>query len=176
MRKLKTITIPILALMTVFTFSKCNENTLSEIEKTEDVIKYIEISNSSFSEVYPAVWFNPSSAEISPMTEENGEMIEEPPGDDWYWVEPEDPEFSNWWLENGDNIKFYGVKYLGVGDDIFNSPIIDDSQDFNYGVFDTEEYRANCVYYIKTKSGECVIQLLDLITDDNYLRFKWKKL
>ncbi len=135
------------------------------------IIKIIEISNSSF-KGYPSVWFSPSTGEITPV--ENGEI---PPASKYaFWIEPGDPEFSISELYNENDLEYYGIKYLGNGSKFFENTTSPPSGKFDDSINDIDNYAADSVFYISTKDGDCLIQIIAWGKDTNYLKFKWKKI
>ena len=80
-------------------------------------VKKIRVDPSRFSDIYPAVWFSPSTGEISPIKEKS----EKPPEEKYeIWIEPNDPEFA--FLRGAR--EGVGFALLGYGDDVFGKPQI----------------------------------------------------
>lgn len=91
---------------------------LSTLTHAGDDSKTIQVDESNFSKVYPAVWFSPSTGEIVPLKEKS----EIPPEKKYeIWIEPSDPEFGF----NPDK-KPVGVGFglIGKGAEAFKNPDI----------------------------------------------------
>ena len=75
----------------------------------------ITIDKRSFSDIYPAVWFDPNSGTVYKITEES----EKPPvAGAVVWIEPGDPEFAV-----GQGVEEQvGMCVIGYGEEVFANP------------------------------------------------------
>jgi hypothetical protein len=139
----------------------------------DDDVRTIMISKAQFSEIYPAVWFSPSTGEIVELVEES----DEPPAPKFEcWVEPRDPEFA---FADEDGVGFAG---FGEGDDKFemDPPAIDDLEGNLRDVIgrnpDPDALAGQPVFYVKGKLGDCMIQILKWDPENQVIEFKWRSL
>ena len=80
---------------------------VSGLAGAADAEKVIVVDETRFSDIYPAVWFSPSTGEITPLKERS----QNPPEEKYeIWIEPRDPEFGY----NPDK-KPLGVGFAEVG-------------------------------------------------------------
>jgi len=183
-------------------FSKTDAtNSPSKKYVVNSPLKTIEISKASY-DTYPAVWFSPSTGEITP-TNDGGDH----PGEKYlYWIEPRDPEFE---IPKKFDFKFrrnddkYGIKYIGDGQALFNSTN-EYNQDWETLLYETDIFQTdkspdrkrdvmekmakdNRVFYFSNPEGNCIIMITkyygvypdgrtDGPTREYNLEFKWKKI
>ena len=136
-------------------------------DKKDDAteILVIEISDESY-DTYPAVWFSPSTGEIIAVETET------PPETKYrFWVEPNDPEFQSM---SYDSIGANGVQFIGTGSNYFDENPTNENGNFYSNLLDCGSLEFNNVFYIKTEEGNCLIKIISLRSDDNYLKFKWR--
>ena len=130
-------------------------------------VKVVTISKEHFSDIYPAMWFSPSTGELSPLLEES----EDPPAPQYEcWVEPSDPEFA--FLSKGD----IGFALLGAGDDAFAADLPDDVGELDRKLTNVLGNKPLSVVYVKGEGGSCVIQILKWDPDNTTIQFKWRSL
>jgi len=170
---MKTKIILIALILGMVTFYGCENGTEPEDDTGVEILT-IEISNSSFNDLYPAVWFSPSTGEIVAVGDPNDPNAETPPETKYhFWIEPNDPEFAAFDYEDQD---IYGVKFIGNGSNYFDVTETSGDGGFISDLLDTGSLEMDNVFYIRTQEGDCLIQILDLQQSENYLKFKWKKL
>ncbi|MBW8015878.1 MAG: HEAT repeat domain-containing protein [Planctomycetes bacterium] len=130
--------------------------------------KIIEVSPSKFSEIYPAMWFSPSTGEIAAITV----VDEKPPAPKFeVWIEPGDPEFA--FLNSSDK----GFVYLGIGDEVFKNPDIPKKFKLNnklHHLIKPKQVLFRPVYLCKGKKGNCIIQIINFDDSSQKIRFKWR--
>jgi hypothetical protein len=146
---------------------------LAPIPPERAEVKTVVIDEKKFSDIYPAVWFSPSTGEVSPLKQKS----EVPPAEQYeIWIEPRDPEFAF-----GPGIKAKGVGFaaLGKGLDVFRkasrprNPRLESNLAKLLKGVKVEELP---VFYCKAKDSECVIMVTALDRKKHLLRFQWKRL
>lgn len=138
-----------------------------------DLVSEIVVDRRAFSEVYPAVWFSPSTGEIQPLKERS----EFPPGGKYeIWIEPRDPEFC--WAPGGEPAEV-GFMLLGKGEEVFANPSIPEEPTLNRKLTDLlkeSEGPEKCVFYCRAGASECVIMITALDRREQVISFQWKLL
>ena len=134
----------------------------------------VTISPAQFSDIYPAVWFSPSTGEISPLLEES----ETPPAPHFeVWIEPGDPEFAL--SPDADGDPSAGLVYYGEGDDFKTDPSEDIMSETKIWEIEPEiadDMANRPVFYIRGMHGACVIQLLKWDPENEIIQFRYRKL
>lgn len=137
-------------------------------EQTND-IKTIEISKETVSSIYPAMWFSPSTGEVTTITT----LSEIPPKSEFEcWIEPQDPEFA--FLDNA------GIfLYVGIGENSFTAPLYNENADNNRALnelMDTIDPDSFPIFYVKSFQSKtrCFIQIITWDTDSEVIRFRWR--
>jgi hypothetical protein len=147
-------------------FVSCSKDNNSGSSVTE---KTINITEASYNGGYKAVWFNSTTGLIKAVGEDPDESYGEK-SDYKFWIEPGDPEFT------ADLPSTCGIILLGNGDDIFNNAEKNSSlSGFSSDISHSEWIPGN-VFYLRVPKGDCVIQFIEFETNNNSLKFKWKKL
>lgn len=131
--------------------------------------KKITINKESYSEVYPAVWFNPDKGTIHTLTAKS----EKPPVEGaTIWIEPDDPEFAI-----GPNVKGVSFYEAGAGEDSFKNIAWTEGlrkvSEIDMSVLKGD---ASPVYIIQTEKGRYAIILDAVDTDKSSIVFRWKPL
>ena len=131
--------------------------------------KTVSVDPTEFSEVYPAVWFSPSTGEITPLREKS----ERPPAQQYeIWIEPGDPEF-------GIMDKGLGFALIGKGNDAFKNPSIPDEPSLKGAIthlMKKEQAPDHLVFYCKAKDSTCLIMVTTMDPKKEVLQFKWRLL
>lgn len=149
----------------------------SEVEKsaTVDKIKFssVSVDKSKFSNVYPAVWFSPSTGEIAPLAE-GSEM---PPEEKYeIWIEPRDPEFG---FNPGTKSEGGGFALLGQGDSLFEDPGITEgaklTQDITHLMHESQG-SDGLVFYCRARACECLVMITAMNSKEEVITFKWRLL
>jgi beta-lactamase regulating signal transducer with metallopeptidase domain len=116
-----------------------------EIKKTG---KSVVVDKSKFSDLYPAVWFSPSTGEIAPLKVRS----EKPPEEKYeIWIEPKDPEFRYLIDQKPGAV---GFSLLGKGDRVFQKAIIPDKPELKPNILDLMKEADTAekpVFYCKSK-------------------------
>ena len=132
-----------------------------------DTVVVVTISEEQFSEIYPAMWFSPSTGEVSPLLEES----EDPPAPQYEcWVEPRDPEFA---FSSDEGV---GFAFVGKGDGAFEADPPDDVGEFSSELDDPLDNGRLPVFFVQGEGGSCLIQILKWDPDNSTIEFKWRKL
>ena len=140
-------------------------------EKTE---KEITIDQSSFSKVYPAVFFSPLDGDISPIVEG-----EKPPAEKFeIWIEPNDPEVA---FGIGQDSEQCGFIHLGNGLDTFNKtsesklnsigPDKSGDRKISREMITSEDQP---VFLVKGRNSRSIIIILSCDPEAQKIQFKWK--
>jgi hypothetical protein len=136
-----------------------------------DASKAVVVDKGKFSDVYPAVWFSPSTGEIMPLKNRS----EIPPEDKYeIWIEPDDPEFG--W--NPDQ-KPTGVGFalVGKGPEVFANPAIPKNPKLKLQItqlMKETQGAEQLVFYCKAKTSECVIMITAMDSKEEIIRFQWR--
>jgi hypothetical protein len=142
---------------------------LAALSLAADNGKTISVEPSMFSAVYPAVWFSPSTGEITPLKERS----ERPPAEQYeIWIEPGDPELRI----RGEGV---GFALIGKGKEAFRNPSIPDDLPLK-GILTRlmEEAQATdqLVFFCKAKDSACVIMVTAMDSKEEVLQFTWRLL
>lgn len=133
----------------------------------------IRVDETAFSDVYPAVWFSPSTGEIAPLKERS----EVPPGDQYeIWIEPRDPEFGYNPDKKPENV---GFALIGKGLDTFNKTEIPGHLRLKLKIthlMKEEQAHEQPVFYCKGKTSTCLIMITSMDSKENVIQFKWRLL
>jgi hypothetical protein len=144
------------------TTSKATPTKKSPVAEKAD-FKTIEITEKSFSDVYPAVLFNPSNGKIESLTRKN----QDPANGFNIRIEPSDPE----WSSIGITIK------LGEGKSHFENPVIPETLPKSTGnIFSKRDPMKEHVFYYKNGSVECLFMFLEVDRKKEIVKFLWKKI
>ena len=144
-----------------------------EPDAADDGVRTILISKAQFSDIYPAVWFSPSTGEIVELVERS----DDPPAAKFEcWVEPSDPEFA--FSGEDDGVGFAG---FGSGDGNFEMDPPDGGVDLDDDLGDLldddpEILAGEPVFIVRGKQGSCMIQILKWDPDAQIIQFKWRSL
>ena len=135
--------------------------------------KSIVVDRSAFSEVYPAVWFSPSTGEIAPLKERS----ETPPAGKYeIWIEPSDPEFGYFpEMKPGD----VGFALVGKGAEVFENPTVPPQPKLDLKIthlMEAHEGGDGLVFYCRARTSECLIMITAMDEDKEVIRFKWRPL
>jgi len=131
--------------------------------------KTITVTQKSFSDIYPAVWFSPSTGEVSPLKTKT----EAPPAKQYeIWIEPRDPEFALMGKEGG-------FALLGKGEKAFRNPTLPAAPKLDAKL--THLMRDmkpgdKPVFYCKARNSTCLIMVVALDKQEQVLVFKWRPL
>ena len=139
----------------------------------DDGSKTVRVDEKAFSDVYPAVWFSPSTGEITPLKEKS----EVPPEEKYeIWIEPDDPEFGY----NPDaKPKGVGFARIGSGADAFRDPSIPDSPQLKLSIthlMQETQAQEPLVFYCKAKTSTCLIMVTAMNKAERVIQFKWRLL
>jgi len=142
----------------------------------------IDINQDSYDESYSAVWFSPSTGEITPVIieeKDNGrEKLKIPESKFIFWIEPGDPEFQITREYRFEKDSKYGLQYIGEGINLFNSSeSIKLNLNWQNNLLSKEESsgpvqysksevlvemaKNNSIFYIRTPEGDCLIMITD---------------
>ena len=146
---------------------------LSTLTHAEGDSKTIQVDETKFSDVYPAVWFSPSTGEIAPLKEKS----ETPPEKKYeIWIEPSDPEFGY----NPDKKPVdVGFVLIGRGPEVFKSPKIPTQLNLKLKITHLMEERQaheQFVFFCKAKTSTCLIMVTSMDSKEQVIRFKWRLL
>ncbi len=135
--------------------------------------KSIVVDRSAFSDVYPAVWFSPSTGEIAPLKERS----ETPPAGKYeIWIEPSDPEFGySPEMKPGD----VGFALVGKGPEAFENPNIPVQPKLDLKIthlMEEQQGGDGLVFYCRAKTSECLIMITEMDSEAEVMRFKWRPL
>jgi hypothetical protein len=132
----------------------------------------VVIDKTKYSKIYPAVWFSPSSGEITSIKVKS----EEPPEKKYeIWIEPNDPEFA---FLKGAKDKM-GFALIGYGEDVFNKPEIPEAPELNKRLdklVEANEIKKKPVFFCRAKSSTCLIMVTVMDEKTDRLVFRWKRL
>ena len=135
--------------------------------------KSIVVDKTRFSDVYPAVWFSPSTGEIAPLKERS----EVPPGKQYeIWIEPDDPEFG---YNPEGKPKGVGFALLGKGEEVFRNPKIPEKWKLDLKLthlMKEPQGSDGLVFYCKGKASECLIMVTAMDSKEQVIRFRWRPL
>jgi hypothetical protein len=130
----------------------------------------ITVDRSRFSKIYPAVWFSPSTGEITALKAKS----EEPPEKKYeIWIEPNDPEFA---FVKGAG-KEAGFVLLGYGEDAFRGSEVPRAPKPNkrlHHLVKEEDVKRKPVFYCRARSSTCLIMLTVMDKKAERIVFKWK--
>jgi len=144
---------------------------ITTFAQAPDASKRIVVDESKFSDIYPAVWFSPSTGEITPLKERS----ETPPEEKYeIWIEPDDPEFG--W--NPDQ-KPSGVGFalIGKGTGDFVNPTIPKDPKLRLKItqhMKETQGAEQLVFYCKAKTSECLIMITAMDSKKEIIRFDWR--
>lgn len=156
----------------------CSGRAICKEECPAASVKRILVNKTTFSDVYPAVWFSPSSGDISPLTENS----ETPPKKKYeIWIEPRDPEFAFGPGRERENV---GFLLVGKGKNDFQSASIPDDAKLAKSklakrLSDLKKLTAGGklpVFYCKAANSECFIMITTLDTEKEMIGFRWRPL
>ena len=158
-----------LQIMTAVVLTSC----LSVFSYAEDAGKTIVVDKRKFSDVYPAVWFSPSTGDIAPIKERS-----EIPPDAKYeiWIEPGDPEFG--WNPD-QKPKGVGFALIGKGRGEFTSPSIPSNPKLELKInrlMKEKQASEQLVFYCKAKASECLIMITAMDSKKELISFQWRPL
>ena len=145
----------------------------ASLSYAEDETKTIRVDRTTFSAIYPAVWFSPSTGEISPLLKKS----EIPPEEKFeIWIEPRDPELGY----NPDK-KPVGVGFalVGKGPEVFKNPPIPANPKLALKItslIKEEQGTEQFVFYCKGKSATCLIMLTAIDRKEQVIQFTWRLL
>ena len=135
--------------------------------------KTVRVDETKFSDLYPAVWFSPSTGEIAALKERS----EVPPEEKYeIWIEPDDPEFGY----NPDK-KPMGVGFalIGKGTDAFKAPKIPDNPKLALKLtqlMKEADAKEQPVFYCKSKTSACLIMITSMDSKKRVIQFQWRLL
>ena len=135
--------------------------------------KTIRVDETKFSDVYPAVWFSPSTGEITSLKERS----EFPPEVKYeIWIEPRDPEFTY-----GPPKRQMGVGFalLGMGPEVWKNPKIPQGLKLNLKIdplMMKAQAHEQLVFYCKAKTCTCLIGITSIDPKKQVVQFKWRLL
>ena len=133
--------------------------------------RLITVDPSVFGDVYPAVWFSPSTGEIIALADAS----ERPPHIRYeIWIEPRDPEFA---FLNSESRKGQGFQMIGRGQAVF-----DDTMPYKHRKHRPDLQRAmtdddglvGAVFSCSGHHGNCRIMITAWDKEKQLLRFAWK--
>jgi hypothetical protein len=135
--------------------------------------RIIRVDETTFSEVYPAVWFSPSTGEIVSLKERS----EVPPEKKYeIWIEPDDPEFG---YNPDTKPKGVGFALIGRGPDVFKNPKIPKDLKLKLKIthlMKEDQAREQLVFYCKSSTSTCVIMVTSMDVQKRVIQFKWRLL
>ena len=146
-------------------------------ETTEaQTARVITVNDAQFSEIYPAVWFSPSTGEITGITPSR----DKPPKEHFEcWIEPKDPEFA-FSASSGQGI---GFAFIGFGDTVFEIDRHGSLGKFNPRLHAllgpmvaNGELSRRPVFYCRGMHGDCLIEVIAFDRDRQLIQFKWKQI
>lgn len=139
-------------------------------DQEKELGKRIEITPASFSDVYPAVWFSPSDAEVRAIQVEG----EEPPGENFeIWIEPRDPEIGV--LNEAKNDLEPAFAWVGNGSAAFEKLKI--PADSRIVQLDhRHEFTPNNVYLLERGEQAYLMMIESISPDEQTLTFRWRQL
>lgn len=135
--------------------------------------RLITIDKNQFSEIYPAVWFSPSSGKVVGLTSQS----EEAPSDEFeIWIEPDDPEVAISNQLSEDSLDRFGFVPLGNGietfERAFNLPRSE--PEAIIGRLGNElENDDQPVFLYYGKKSNCLIMIEKVDTDEEVITFRW---
>jgi len=145
----------------------------STLAHASDVGKTIVVDKTKFSDVYPAVWFSPSTGEIAPLKERS----EVPPAKKYeIWIEPGDPEFG---YNLSRKRKDVGFALLGKGLEVFRNPLIPPEPRLKLKMtklMKESQGSDGLVFYCKAKTSECLLMITAMDSEKGVMSFKWRLL
>jgi hypothetical protein len=135
--------------------------------------KDVVVDPDQFSAIYPAVWFSPSTGEVSGLKKKS-----EVPHEEKYeiWIEPRDPEFAFGPVNRGKGV---GFALLGKGAKVFRKAVRPRDPKLQPNLTKLmKEGKAGeqPVFYCKGKHSECVLMITAVDSGKQIIRFKWKLL
>lgn len=134
--------------------------------------KSIVVDKSKFSDIYPAVWFSPSTGELSPLKDKS----EKPPAEQYeIWIEPHDPEFA--FIPNGTHE--VGFAALGGSSEVFTNAEIPDRPKLSRTLTELLKQTSGPgphVFYCKGATCSCLIMITASDPEAGVMRFQWKLL
>ncbi len=143
--------------------------TFSTIAYSQESEKVVTVKPGLFSTVYPAMWFSPSTGDLTPLKDKS----EKPPVPGYeIWIEPQDPEIGFLATE-----KSVGFMLIGKGDSAFREPDIPTEPSLERAVkkaFMKMDLSEKPVFYVKGRNSSCLIMITELDYNKHFLKFKWK--
>jgi len=136
-------------------------------EKAKDIV----VDKTKFSDLYPSVWFSPSTGEITSLKEKS----EVPPEKKYkIWIEPGDPEFA---LLPDSKVKDAGFQLLGYGEKTFNEAAtpktLELSPELTKLLRDSGGAKLP-VFYFKTGDDKCFLMITSVDKEKEVIRFRWR--
>ena len=135
--------------------------------------KTIRVDKTKFSNIYPAVWFSPSTGEITSLKKRS----EVPPETKYeIWIEPNDPEFG---YIPGKDPKTLGFALLGEGLAVFEDSKIPTNPRLKPKLTHLMRKTAaskHPVFYCKAKTSTCLIMITAMDKKEGVIEFKWRLL
>jgi len=138
--------------------------------KAESGEKTVRIDSSKFSEIYPAVWFNPANGKTMGL-EKRSEMPTKKKF--MIWIEPGDPEFVP-----GKGVTGFRLLFAGYGAGKFTNPKGEFDPEATKKVFSSESYEAEKrpVLVIEYPGGKCAVMFTAVDRENSMMEFRWKRL
>jgi len=138
-----------------------------------DDSRTIRVDRTTFSEIYPAVWFSPSTGEITSLKERS----EVPPAENYeIWIEPGDPEFGYNPEKKPTGI---GFALIGKGFDVFEDSKIPSNLKLDLkltNLMQEDQAPGQPVFYCRAKTARCLIMVIRMDVKVQVLEFKWRPL
>jgi hypothetical protein len=137
-----------------------------------DEQKSVVVDKSTFSAIYPAVWFDPVTAKIAPLTTQE----ETPPAENFQiWIEPKDPEIA--FLAKNEATKDCGFVFLGIEETQFKNPVLPANPKWEQRVpKDWFTSEGGAVIYCRARGIDCVLRLTASDKAAQVLKFDWRPL
>lgn len=135
--------------------------------------KTIRVDETSFSPVYPAVWFSPATGEIAPLKEKT-EVPPEPKYE--IWIEPRDPEFG---YNPDQKPQGVGFALIGRGPEAFTNPKLPANPKLQLKIthlLKENQAQEQLVFFCQAKTSRCLIMLTSMDARKNVIVFQWRRL
>ena len=133
--------------------------------------KTFTVNKKSFSDVYPAVWFSPSTMKITPIVEKSDTG---PSKEFIIFIEPDDPEFAI--LKKNTNKNEQGFQYLGEGEEHYKNVNVPAKLKLDRQISRSKMREGKPVYLFVSKNRFYVIYVFESNRKESVLSFKIKEL
>lgn len=140
-----------------------------------NMTKTFRVDKTKFSKIYPAVWFSPSTGEITSLKTKS----EIPPEKKYeIWIEPNDPEFG--WNPD-QKPKDVGFVLIGKGEEVFKNPVLPKDRKIRFKLKITKLMKKTqgaekLVFYCKAKNSTCVIMVTAMDKKKSIIEFTWRRI